>query len=139
MAEVVVKWLEGGIFVGTDSTKHSVVLSRHDEENGVGMKPSELLLVALASCTAVDVVSILQKKRVQLEGLEIRVKGEQSPNPPWKFENIKLTYLLRGEGLSQSACTQAIDLSDAKYCSVSASLRSEVQIDHEFVILEDQD
>lgn len=139
MAEVVVKWLEGGVFVGTDSTKHSVVLSRQDEENGVGMKPSELLLVALASCTAIDVVSILKKKRLQLDGLEVRVKGEQSPNPPWKYENIKLTYLLRGNDLSQAACARAIDLSDAKYCSVAASLRSEVQIDHEFVILNDED
>jgi putative redox protein len=82
MAEVVVKWLEGGVFVGTDSTKHSVVLSTHDEENGVGMKPSELLLVAVASCTAIDVVSILTKKRLNLDRLEIVVTGEQNPEPP---------------------------------------------------------
>lgn len=137
MAEVVVKWLEGGIFVGTDSSKHSVVLSRQDEENGVGMNPSELLLVALASCTAVDVVSILAKKRLQLDGLEIVVKGEQNPEPPWRFENIKLTYRLRGEDLSESACARAIDLSDSKYCSVAASLRSGVQIEHDFVILDE--
>jgi putative redox protein len=137
MAEAVVKWLEGGVFVGTDSTKHSVVLSNHDEENGVGMRPTELLLIALASCTAVDVVNILAKKRMQLDGLEIVVKGEQDPEPPWTFENIKLTYRLRGEGLSESACAKAINLSDEKYCSVAATLRSGVPIEHDFVILDD--
>lgn len=137
MAEAVVKWLGGGVFVGTDSTKHSVVLSKQDEENGVGMKPSELLLVALASCTAVDVVSILAKKRLQLDELEIVVKGEQNPEPPWRYEKIKLTYRLRGEGLSESACERAIDLSDSKYCSIAASLRSGVPVEHDFVILDD--
>ena len=62
MASAVVRWIGGKQFVGIDSTKHSVVLSTADE--GVGMKPSELLLVALASCTAVDVVEILGKKRL---------------------------------------------------------------------------
>ncbi len=137
MAEATVKWLDGGVFVGVDSTKHSVVLSRQDEDNAVGMKPSELLLVALASCTAVDVVSILSKKRFQLDQLEIVVKGDQHPDPPWQYEYIKLTYKLRGKGLSESACSKAIDLSDSKYCSVAASLRSEVQIEHEIVILDE--
>ena len=137
MAEATVKWLDGGVFVGLDSTKHSVVLSRQDEDNAVGMKPSELLLVALASCTAVDVVSILSKKRFQLDQLEIVVRGDQHPDPPWQYENIKLTYKLRGKGLSESACSKAIDLSDSKYCSVAASLRSEVQIEHEIVILDE--
>lgn len=137
MAEAVVKWLERGVFVGTDSTKHSVVLSKQDEENGVGMKPSELLLVALASCTAIDVVNILAKKRLKLEELEIHVEGEQKPDPPWTYEKIKLSYRLRGEGLSEKACAKAIDLSDSKYCSVAASLRAEVPIEHDFVILDD--
>jgi putative redox protein len=137
MAEATVKWLDGGVFVGVDSTKHSVVLSRQDEDNAVGMKPSELLLVALASCTAVDVVSILSKKRLQLDGLEVVVKGDQHHDPPWQYEKIKLTYKFRGKGLTESACSKAIELSDSKYCSVSASLRSEVQIEHEFVILDE--
>lgn len=137
MAEATVKWLEGGVFVGVDSTKHSVVLSKQDEDNAVGMRPSELLLVALASCTAIDIVNILSKKRLQLEELEIVVKGDQHPDPPWPYQNIKLTYKLRGKGLSETACSRAIELSDSKYCSVAASLRSEVQIEHEFVILDE--
>jgi len=76
-----VRWLSGKKFIGTDSTNHSVVISTPDE--GVGMKPSELLLVALASCTAVDVVEILHKKRIVLTDLEISATGEQQADPPW--------------------------------------------------------
>ena len=71
MSSATVKWIGGKQFIGVDSTQHSVVLSTPDE--GVGMKPSELLLVALASCTAVDVVEILDKKRAVLKTLEISV------------------------------------------------------------------
>ncbi len=137
MAEAIVKWLEGGVFVGTDSTKHSVVLSTQDEDNGIGMKPSELMLVALASCTAIDVVNILAKKRIPLYELEISVKADQNPKPPWQFEYIKLTYTFRGKGLSESACLKAIDLSDSKYCSVAASLRAEVPIEYDLLILDE--
>ena len=75
MANATVRWIGGKQFIGIDSTNHSVVLSTPDE--GVGMKPSELLLVALAACTAVDVVEILRKKRMELSSLEIRADGEQ--------------------------------------------------------------
>ena len=75
MASASVLWAGGKKFLGTDSTQHSVVISTPGE--GVGMKPSDLLLVALAGCTAVDVVDILEKKRHQLVGLEIRVSAEQ--------------------------------------------------------------
>jgi len=86
MAKAVqIKWLEKRQFVGTDATKHSVVMSSQDEENGVGMSPSQLLLVALGGCTAYDVVDILQKKRQQLTGLTVTVTGEQEPDPPWPY------------------------------------------------------
>ena len=79
-----VKWLEEKQFVGIDSTGHSVVLS--SLADGVGMKPSELLLVSLAGCTAYDVVEILAKKRQKLESLTIEVRGEQEPDPPWAYK-----------------------------------------------------
>ena len=74
MSSASVKWIGGKKFIGIDSTNHSVVLSTPDE--GVGMKPSELMLVALASCTAVDVVEILTKKRIALESLDISAEAE---------------------------------------------------------------
>ena len=71
MSSASVQWIGGKRFVGTDSTKHSVVLSTTDE--GVGMKPSEMLLVALASCTSVDVVEIMQKKPVAAQRTPVDV------------------------------------------------------------------
>jgi putative redox protein len=138
MAEVTVNWLQDRIFVGTDSTKHSVVLSTHGKEEGVGMKPSELLLISLAGCTAVDIVNIFEKRRTPLERLEIRVKGEQDAEPPWKYSKIQLSYRLKGKGISERAAQRAIELSEEKYCSVSASLRGQVDIGFDFEIISDE-
>ncbi len=89
-------WCGEGLSVGIDRNKHSVVISTRDEENRVGMKPSDLLLVALASCTAVDVVSIMRKKRQPLSRLEVMADGEQEPDPPWRFRTIHLTIGCEG-------------------------------------------
>ena len=133
MSSASVKWIGGKQFIGIDSTKHSVVLSTPDE--GVGMKPSELLLVALASCTAVDVVEILAKKRLTLESLEITASAEQDQDPPWTFRKIHLIYRLKGAGLTGKDVKQAIDLSEEKYCSVAATLRGVAQITTSFEIV----
>lgn len=134
MSSASVKWIGGKQFVGVDSTKHSVVLSTPDE--GVGMKPSELMLVALASCTAVDVVEILNKKRLGLEALEISVEAEQEKDPPWTFRKIHLIYRLKGEKLTEKDVAQAIELSEEKYCSVAATLRGVAEITTSFEILD---
>jgi putative redox protein len=133
MSSASVKWIGGKQFVGVDSTKHSVVLSTPDE--GVGMKPSELLLVALASCTAVDVVDILNKKRLGLESLEISVEADQDKNPPWTFRKIHLSYRLKGARLTEKDVSQAINLSEEKYCSVASTLRGVAEITTSFEIL----
>jgi putative redox protein len=135
MGQVKVNWQPGGrIFIGTDSTRHSVVLSTTDE--GVGMKPSELLLVAVGSCTAVDVVNILEKKRIQLNSLEIQVSGEQDTDPPWTFRKIHIHYKLQGAELTDKAVEQAIQLSEEKYCSVAATLKGKAKITWDYVIEE---
>ena len=127
MSHAKIIWQPGGrTFIGTDSTNHSVVLSTPDD--GVGMKPSELLLVAVGSCTAVDVVNILEKKRFQLNSLQIEVNAEQDPNPPWAFRKIHIHYKLQGAELTDKAVEQAIQLSEEKYCSVSATVRSSAEI-----------
>jgi len=133
MSSASVKWIGGKQFIGVDSTKHSVVLSTPDE--GVGMKPSELMLVALASCTAVDVVEILNKKRLGLESLEISAEAQQEKDPPWTFRKIHLTYRLKGEKLTEKDVAQAIELSEEKYCSVAATLRGVAEITTSFEIL----
>ena len=133
MASANVRWISGKQFVGTDSTKHSVVLSTPDE--GVGMKPSELLLVALASCTAVDVVEILAKKRTPLSSLEIQTTAVQDDEAPWTFRKFHLKYIVKGKGLTPKSVAQAIKLSEEKYCSVAATVRGVAEVTTEYEIL----
>ncbi len=132
-----VVWLEKQQFVGIDSSKHSVVLSAQDEENGTGINPSDLLLLALAGCTSYDVVNILQKKRQPLTGLEVTASAEQEQEPPWTFLAIHVQYSLRGRGLREKAVQDAIRLSEEKYCSVVATLRGSVEITYDYTIVED--
>jgi len=132
-----VKWVEKRQFVGTDSSMHSIVMSSQDEENSTGMKPSELLLVALAGCTSYDVVGILEKKRQKLTGLEVTVTGEQDADPPWTYRRIHVYYVVRGKGLREKAVRDAIELSDEKYCSVSATLRGAAEITYDYTIVEE--
>lgn len=133
MATTTVRWVTGKQFIGTDSTRHSVVLSTADE--GIGMKPSELLLVALSACSGVDVVDILAKKRTPVSSLEINATGEQDADPPWAFRKIHLKYRLCGAGLTEKAVSQAIHLSEEKYCSVAATVRGVAEITTEFEIM----
>jgi putative redox protein len=128
---VTVKWLESRQFVGTDSTGHSVVLS--SPADGVGVKPSDLLLLALAGCTAYDVVDILEKKRKKLRKLAIEVSAEQEKEPPWTFRRIHAVYRLTGD-LDERAVRQAIQLSEEKYCAVAATLRGAAQLTSEYTI-----
>lgn len=136
MARTTVRWVTGKQFVGIDSTKHSVVLSTGDE--GVGVKPSEMLLIALSACTAVDVVDILAKKRTPLSSLEIIATGEQDPNPPWAYRKIHLKYVISGHDLTEKAVEQAIQLSEEKYCSVAATVRGVAEITTEYEIQANQ-
>lgn len=133
MGTAIVKWIEGKQFIGIDSTNHSVVLSTPDE--GIGIKPSDLLLIAVASCTAVDVVEILAKKRTPLTYLEISSSGEQDQDPPWTFRKIHLHFKIKGKNLTEKAVEQAIQLSEEKYCSVAATIRPSAQITTNFEIL----
>jgi putative redox protein len=132
MGTTTVKWITGQQFIGIDSTNHSIVLSTQRE--GIGVKPSDLLLIAMAACTAVDVVDILAKKRMPLSLLEISTSGEQDQDPPWTFRKIHLHYVVAGKGLTEKAVSQAIQLSEEKYCSVAATVRATAQITTSFEI-----
>jgi putative redox protein len=135
--EATVTWLKKRQFVGTDGSKHSVVMSSQDEENGVGMSPSQLLLVSLGGCTAYDVVNILEKKREPITGLELHVTSEQEPDPPWTYREIHIQYTVRGKGLSEKAVHDAVALSEEKYCSVASTLRGSAQITYDIVIVDE--
>ncbi len=133
MKKTNVRWTHDRHFVGTDSTNHSVVLS--GQKQGIGVSPSEMLLIALSSCSAVDVVEIIKKKRKKLTMLEVEAIAEQDPEPPWPYRKIHLKYRLSGEGLTEKAVEQAIRLSQEKYCSVAATVRGVAQITTEYQII----
>jgi putative redox protein len=131
-----VRWVEERQFVGTDGTRHSVVMSSQDEDNATGMSPSQLLLVALGGCTAYDVVNILEKKRQKLTGLEVKVTGEQEQDPPWTYRKVHIEYMVRGTDPSEKAVRDAIELSEERYCSVAATLRGAAEITYAYTIVE---
>ena len=133
MGSATVKWIGGLDFLGVGSNNRSVVLSGGKE--AIGVEPSDLLLVALASCSSVDVVEILAKKRKPLSFLEVLVSSENDPEPPWTFRKIRVTYRLAGKGLTEKAVSQAVALSQDKYCSVAATVRGKAEIVTDFEIL----
>lgn len=129
------KWIpDSKSFVSTDSTGHSVILSTPDDN--IDMKPSELILSALAGCASVDVVDILAKKHTPLSHLEVELTAEQDPEPPWTFRKIYMKFIVKGDGLTEKNVKQAIQLSEEKYCSVAATLRGKADIITSFVILD---
>jgi putative redox protein len=133
--DVLIKWTGGRQFVGTDSGNHSIVISSHDENNHTGVKPSELMLMALGSCSAYDVVAILEKKRLRLQELGVSIQADQDPEPPWTYRSIRLHYRLVGQ-LDEKAVDQAIALSLDKYCSVAATLSGVADIQYTYELKE---
>lgn len=137
MPSTTVRWVKGQQFVGMDENKHAVVLSGENDPNG--MRPSQMLLIALSACTAVDVVEILTKKRQPPGSLEIMTTAEHDPEPPWAYRKIKLTFRIGGKGLTEKAVQKAIQLSEEKYCSVAATVRGVAEITTTYEILPEDD
>ncbi len=129
-------WVQKRQFVGTDSQKHSIVISSHDEDNNTGISPSEMLLLGLGACSGYDVVGILEKKRFKLMEMQINITGEQQEDPPWPYRKIHIEYVLTGVGLGEKAVADAIHLSETKYCSVAATVRPTAEITTSYRIIE---
>jgi len=136
MSTVALKWIESQLMAGVDSFGHPIVIGSWPEKEPewAGLKPSDLLLLSVASCSAYDVVQILTKQRQPLEGLEVHCTGEQEPVPPFKFIKIHLHYKISGL-VNITKLERAIYLSQEKYCSVVNTLKPTVQItcDYELV------
>ena len=122
-------------FVGTDSRGQAVLIS--GDSNAGGVSPSQMLLIALSSCTAVDISDIMKKKRKPLTMLEVVATGEQDPDPPWAYRKIHLRYRVAGKGVTEKALSRAIDLSQEKYCSVAATVRGVATITTSYEIISD--
>jgi putative redox protein len=133
MADVTLAWTGDRIqFVGTTAYGDPVLVGGDAE--GPGAKPSDLLPLSLAACTAYDVVEILRKQRQDLHRLEVTVRSTQDPDPPWTFRAIHMRFVLTGT-VDPTKAAKAIDLSEAKYCATAATLRPVVAITHEVVVV----
>ncbi len=133
--QAVVRFAGDELFIGTTPSGHSVTFDTNSERS-IAPSPVEILLVALGSCTAVDVIGILTKKRQVVTNYVVEVSGERRDEYPRSFKSMKVHHILTGSGISSKAVAQAIELSETKYCSVAATLRPTVEIQSSFEIIE---
>ncbi|HEX5707644.1 MAG TPA: OsmC family protein [Pyrinomonadaceae bacterium] len=135
--QAVVHFAGEDFFVGVTPSGHAQVLETNSERASAAT-PMELLLIALGGCTAVDVISILRKKRERVTSYRVEVRGERRAEYPRKFTRMEVRHVVRGRGLSEKSVARAVELSETKYCSVAASLRPGVEIVSSFEIEEEE-
>ena len=125
-------------FTGSVDSGFSLPLDTSIESGGEeqGFRPMELLLVGLAGCTSMDVLSILNKKQQQVTGFEVKVNGERATDHPKVFTQIVVEYIVSGIAISSAAVERAVELSETKYCSAYAMLSKAAKIEHKITILE---
>ena len=125
-----VKWIDDLQFVARAGSGPAVVMDTPDSGGGAG--PMELMLMGTAGCTAMDVITILKKKRLNVTGFKINISGDRAEEYPKRFTDITIEYVVYGTDLKPEGVKQAIDLSEKKYCGAMASLNA--RISHTFRI-----
>jgi putative redox protein len=130
-----VTWSEGNVFLGSDTTGHSVV---YDSTDGIskGIGPMRALLTSLGACTGMDIVAILHKRNQKLKSLKIQLTGERPEHglpKPWTAIHVK--YILSGESLEKKYVEEAIKDSTEKFCSVGATLQPTAKLTHSYEIV----
>ena len=124
-------------FAASTGSDHHLLLD--DAAGGTGPKPIELVAVALAGCTAFDVITVLRQKCHQkVTGYEVRVEAEQAERPPQVFTNVRIHHVVTGLEIEPGALQEAIRLSDEKYCSVGAMVRQTANLQTTFEIVEEK-
>lgn len=136
-----VTWSDGLTFAGTADSGFQVPLGADPEVGGAddGFRPLELILIGLASCTAMDVISILRKKRQDVTHFEVQAHAERADAHPRVFTSIKVTYTITGHAVDPAAVERAIELSETRYCPAQAMLGKVVPIEHTYTIIEAQE
>jgi putative redox protein len=132
-------WKGKMAFEGSAASGFTLPLDSNPEAGGEnsGFRPMELLLVGLAGCTAMDVISILQKKRQDVTAFEVRVlEAERAADHPRVYTKITLEYVVTGRGIDRVAVERAVTLSEEKYCSAQAMLGEVAEITHQITVLE---
>ncbi|RJQ51485.1 MAG: OsmC family peroxiredoxin [Desulfobacteraceae bacterium] len=117
------KWTDGMQFVARAGNGPALVMD--SREAGSGASPMELVLMGVAGCTAMDVVSIMTKKRARLSGVTINITGNRAEEHPKRFTGIHIEYVIEGRDIRPGAVEQAVRLSETKYCSAIASLNAD--------------
>ncbi len=139
MVEARVTLVKDMQFAGNAESGHSLIMDADDAAGGhnAGFRPMELLLVGFGGCSGMDVISILRKKRQQVTGLDINVKGERANDYPKVYTEVHIEYVVKGKDIAKEAVERAISLSVDKYCSVGATLAKAGRITHSYRIIEE--
>lgn len=128
---------DGMHFMGTlDGYEVPIDADKSVGGEGKGPKPKGLMLTALAGCTAMDVISILRKMKIEPDSFSVETEADLTDDHPKVFKSIRIVYRLRGKGIERSKVEKAVELSQEKYCGVSAMLKMVAPIDYEIVIEE---
>jgi putative redox protein len=130
-AEVSLRWTDGLKFEGGAPQRPAILV---DGDSKAATSPVQLLLLAAGTCTASDIVIILQKQRVKLEALEVAIVGTRRETQPRRYTAIKFHFTVRGEGADETKLRRAVDLSLEKYCSVVASLAPDISISYDVTV-----
>ena len=133
-----VNWVDGMLMVGKSHSGHSITMDGPLEIGGdnLGVRPMEMLLLGVAGCTMIDVVTTLKKMRQELTHCETKVNAERADDHPKVFTDIHIQFLVKGNDLDSKKVEKAITLSAEKYCSASIMLGKTASISHDFEILE---
>jgi len=133
-----VNWVDGMLMVGKSHSGHSITMDGPPEIGGenLGVRPMEMLLLGVAGCTMIDVVSTLKKMRQDLIQCETKVNAVRANDHPKVFTDIHIQFVIKGKDLDQNKVEKAITLSAEKYCSASIMLGKTASITHDFEIVE---
>jgi putative redox protein len=133
-----VNWIDGMLMVGKSDSGHAITMDGPPEIGGtnLGVRPMEMMLLGMAGCTMIDVVSTLEKMRENLVQCETKVSAERSDEHPKVFTNIHIHFIVKGEALNSKKVEKAITLSAEKYCSASIMLSKTASITHDFEIID---
>jgi putative redox protein len=124
-------------FVATTGSQHHILLD--DPAGGTGPKPIELVAVALAGCTAFDVITILRQKYHQkVTEYEVRVEADQAERPPQVFTDVRIVHVITGCEIDRAAVEEAIRLSEEKYCSVGAMVKQTAKVHTTYEVMEEK-
>jgi putative redox protein len=130
-----VRYAGDELFIGFSPGGHAITIDTKSDRHSAPT-PMDMLLVAVAGCTAVDVISILQKKRQDVSDYRVEITGVRKEEHPRAFISFHVHHIVHGRGVSEKAVADAVQLSDEKYCSVAATVRPTAEITTTYEIVE---